>query len=455
MRLSPAWLRNRIKQLSLLKMLPIAGFQGKVFLVGGALRELAIGHSPNDYDFVLERAEDLKSFEAAFDCASFLLGKKPIQTHRILNEEAALDITVMEGTIEQDLLRRDFTINAMAYDVKGDAVLDPLGGLQDIETGTIRYPREESIREDPLRMIKAVRHLACLAGFAIDPQLKAAIGAHRELVRHTAPERIKYELDLIMLSGDNHKGIRALEETGLLFEMFPELLRLREMDKEKGLELEALGHTLGGFRHFNRIRNFYPFNVQETKWAAYGLLFHDLGKPLTFSYDEEKRRVHFFHHERHSRTIAEGIMERLRFSSAEMRSILNLIESHMRIFLISTNEATEKATRRLVYRMEHLTPGLVFLTLLDLYGSSKGKENTSTRQVKARCRTILAVYEEWRKGPLPCIITGKDLIACGFAEGPAIGKVLRDIREKQIAGEMISREQALEYARVFLPATGA
>jgi poly(A) polymerase len=453
--LPPAWLKNRIRKLDLLKRLPTAGFHGKVFLVGGALRELAIGQSPKDYDFVLEKAEDLKIFEAALNCPSFLLGKKPIQTHRIVNEETALDITVLEGNIEQDLLRRDFTINAMAYDIQGEAVLDPLGGLRDIETGTIRYPREDSIREDPLRMIKAVRHLACLAGFTIDPQVKAAISTHRELVRHTAPERIKYELDLIMLSRNNHKGIRALEETGLLFEIFPELLRLKEMDREKGLELEALGHTLGGFRYFNRIRKFHLFNVQETKWAAYGLLFHDLGKPLTFSFDEEKGRVHFFYHERHSCAIAEGIMERLRFSSAEMRSILNLIESHMRVFLISTSDATEKATRRLVYRMEHLTPGLVFLTLLDLYGSSKGKENVSTRRVKARCREILAAYEEWRKEPLPRIVTGKDLIAFGFAEGPTIGTVLHDIREKQIAGEMTSREEALEYAGHFLATTDA
>jgi poly(A) polymerase len=451
-RLSPAGLKNRIRNLDLLRMLPVTGFHGKVFLVGGALRELAIGQSPNDYDFALERAEDLKIFEALLDRPSFLLGKKPTQTHRIAYENRVLDITLLDGTIEQDLLRRDFTINAMAYDLREEAVLDPLDGLRDIGTGTIRYPREESIREDPLRMIKAVRHLSCLAGFAIDPQVKATISARKELVRHTAPERIKYELDLIMLSRDNHKGIRTLEETGLLFEIFPELLRLREMDREKGLELEALGHTLGGFKHFNRIRRFHPFNIQETKWAAYGLLFHDLGKPLTFSYDEEKRRVHFFHHERHSRTIAEGIMERLRFSSAEMRSILNLIESHMRIFLISTSEATERATRRLVYRTEHLTPGLVFLTLLDLYGSSKGKENASTRRVRTKCREILAAYEEWRKEPLPRIITGKDLIVFGFAEGPAIGKVLHDIREKQIAGEMTSREEALEYARAFLPA---
>ncbi len=140
-------------------------------------------------------------------------------------------------------------------------------------------------------------------------------------------------------------------------------------------------------------------------------------------------------------------MERLRFSSSETRAISALIENHMRLFLISNKEATEKATRRLVYRMEELTPSLVCLTLLDLYGSSKGRENASTRQVKKRCREVLAAYEEWKQAPLPRIVTGRDLMALGFAQGPALGRVLQEIREKQIAGEITDKEEAMQYAR--------
>ena len=118
----------------------------------------------------------------------------------------------------------------------------------------------------------------------------------------------------------------------------------------------------------------------------------------------------------------------------------------MRIFLISSPEATERATRRLVYKMERLTPALVFLTLLDLYGNTKGSENPSTRQVRNRCREVLAAYDEWRREPLPPIVTGNDLLALGFAQGPALGRVLQEIREKQIAGEISEKEEALRYA---------
>jgi poly(A) polymerase len=445
--LSPAAFQRRIARLAIVRRLLPGRFKGRVFLVGGALRELALGRTPRDYDFALEDHDDLAVFEAVFGYPSFLLGKKPLQTHRLTSGELSIDLTMLEGGIEDDLLRRDLTINAMAYSIRDGLFLDPVGGLEDIRRRLIRYPREGSLKEDPLRMIKAVRHLASLPGFTILPEVIAAIGANRELIHRTAPERIRYELDLIMLAGRTHKGIMTLAETGLLFQLFPELLPLGEMDREKGLEPAALGHTLAGFRYIDRIRRSYPFTEDERRCAAYGLLFHDLGKAVTFSVDEEKGRIHFFHHERYSRTMAEAIMERLRFSTGDIRSVLRIVENHMRIFLISTRDATEKATRRIVYKMEDLTPTLVFHTLLDLYGSSGGKENASTRQVKARCREILKVYEEYRSEPLPKLVNGRDMLALGFREGPAIGQVLEEIREKQIAGEMTLTDEALEYAR--------
>jgi len=433
-------------RLSIIRRMAGVRFAGKVYLVGGALRELAFGRTAKDYDFVVEQPEDLKAFEGIFGSRSFLLGKKPFQTFRIARGETVIDVTILDSGIEADLLRRDFTMNAMAFDLGRRALIDPLNGWEDMKKRIIRYPRKESLKDDPLRMVKAVRHLSMLRGFTIAPELAAAIAAERTLIRNAAKERVKYELDLILLSRDAHRGIEALAATGLLFEIFPELLSLQEMDKEKDLEPKALGHTLGGFKYAGRARRFFPLDEKAIKQVGYALLFHDLGKARTYSRDEEKGRVHFFHHERLSKEIAESIMERLRFSASETRAVSALIESHMRLFLISNEEASERATRRLVYKMEELTPSLVHLTLLDLYGSSKGKENGSTRGVRKRCREVLSAYEEWRQAPLPRIVTGHDLMALGFAEGPGLGHVLEEIREKQIAGEICRKEEALKYA---------
>lgn len=221
MRLSPTGLKKRIEELEVIRRITAHAWAGRLFLVGGALRELALGQTPNDYDLVLERPEDLTALEGVFGAASFLLGKKPIQTHRIVAEHSALDVTMLEGDIEGDLRRRDFTINAMAYDLEKRVLVDPLGGFDDLERKRLRYPRAEALKEDPLRMVKALRHLSALRGFTLDPRLKAAIGANRRLIRRTAVERIKYEIDLMLVSPHACKGIEVMEETGLLFEIFP------------------------------------------------------------------------------------------------------------------------------------------------------------------------------------------------------------------------------------------
>ncbi len=447
-------LARRIQDLPIIRTLASANFSGRVFLVGGAIRDIALGRRVHDLDFVLEQKRDLRLFEKAVGRKAFLLGKKPLQTHRIVSKNVAIDITEFKGTIRDDLLRRDFTMNAMGYDIKRKILLDPARGIRDIEDKIIRYPLRRSVKDDPLRMLKAIRHFTVLKGFSLEGRLSQAIAADKALMRTVAPERIKYELDLIMLSGNTYRGIRAMAGTGLLFELFPELIPLEEIDREKDLDLEVLGHTIGGFRYMRRAQKLRSFSQAETLHAAWALLFHDLGKPYTFSFDEEKQRVHFFYHERRSRDIAARIMDRLRFSASETKAILALIENHMRIFLISNAEATDRATKRLVYKMGNLTAPLVFLSLLDLYGSSKGKENESTIQVRSRCSEILAEFEEWQKTPLARLVTGNDLLALGYPQGPELGRVLQEIREKQIAGEITEKDEALTYARQGLRRTG-
>jgi len=444
---SPIALGNRARSLTIVKKIKGLNLAGKVYLVGGALRELAFAHLPNDYDFAMEASSDLPSLEKVFGANAFLLGKRPAQTHRIVAGEITLDITLLQGSIDNDLLRRDFTINAMAYDVEGGSIIDPLQGWKDLREGVIRYPRKESLEEDPLRMVKAIRHLSTMKGFSLAPEVASAICANKAWIHRTAAERIKYEMDLILLAKHVHKGIEALRQTGLLFEIFPELRSLLQLDMEKTLEPQALGHTLGAYQYMGRVRRFHSLTDREARRVAWALLFHDLGKAHTFSYDKEKGQVHFLYHERASCEMASAIMARLRFGASEARAIVSLIENHMRLFLISNRNATDKATRRLVYKMEELTPSLVRLTLLDLYGSSKGRENASSRGVRKKCREVLAAHEQRLKAPLPRLVNGHDLMALGYAEGPDLGRMLQEIREKQIAGEINDREEALEHAR--------
>lgn len=447
MAISPDRLKENIQKQRIVQELLPGDFYGDVYLVGGAIRELILSKDPNDYDFALSDERDLKTFEAIFRTPAFILGKKPIQTHRIVIKEQSLDITILKGTIDEDLRRRDFTINAIAYDVRNNSIIDALQGIEDIDRRIIRYPDENTIINDPLRMLKAARHFTTLQDFSLDNSLVRSITGLKHLINNVAPERIKYEMDLILTSVNVAAGMKKLEELGLLFEIIPELDSLKILDKEKQFTLETFGHTIDGFNYLHKYGERYGLYEREIKNVGYALLFHDLGKAGTFTYDEKKDAVHFFYHERLSGDISQFIMERLRFSMQEIKVILSLIENHMRIFLISNDESTEKALRRVVYKMGDLTPSLVVLTFCDMYGSSGGKSNSSTQRVKKRCAEIFEMYVEWKRKPLPKLATGGDLLLMGFPEGPRIGKCLSEIREKQIAGEITTRGEAMEYAR--------
>lgn len=443
-------LKERIKGQRVIKDLLGGHYIGDIYLVGGAIRELCLNNAPNDFDLVLSEQKDLNTIERLFGTGSFILGKKPIQTHRLSKQDLSIDITFLDDTIENDLSRRDFTINAIAFDLKNNVFIDPLDGFDDIKNRLIICPSKKTLKDDPLRMLKAVRHFSCLTGFRIHDNLIDSIRESKHLIKQTAPERIKYEIDQIIVSPNPYDGFKMMEETSLLFEIFPELSSLKELDIEKKFVLETFGHTIAGFMYLKKYNDIYKLDAKNLKNVGYALLFHDLGKSLTFSYDEHKKAVHFFYHERYSNKIASGIMERLRFSTNEIKTVNKLIDNHMRIFLISNSESTEKAVRRIVYKMGELTPLLALLTVCDMYGSSDGQDNPSTVRVHEKCNELMIAYQEWEKKPLPKIINGHELIDIGFEEGPQIGSILNDIRQKQIAGEINDKDEALAYARNIL-----
>lgn len=129
--------RNRIAALDIVRKMHVLPFRGDVYLVGGAIREVAIHRVPQDYDLALQDPDDLKTLEDLLGRPSFILGKKPIQTRRIVSRDVCLDVTFLDSSIEADLARRDFTINAMAFNVRTGSLLDPLNGLRDIKGGTL------------------------------------------------------------------------------------------------------------------------------------------------------------------------------------------------------------------------------------------------------------------------------------------------------------------------------
>ncbi|MGA2515062.1 MAG: HD domain-containing protein [Thermodesulfobacteriota bacterium] len=424
------------------------------FLVGGYLRDLLLGARTKDYDFSLPKDASpfIETIEEALHLHFFKVGKEEMGTitYRIIKEGMSIDLTFLQGeTIEKDLRRRDFTVNSVAFSLQDATFHWVEGALEDIEKKLIRTVSNRSIDLDPLRMLRAIRYLCTLEGFAMDKELKEEIFFKREKILSLPAERIRMELDQILLSPQPAVGMKFLHESNLFFSLFPELKGLASLGQNEHHHLDALSHTLlivekisWAFEWIGRNDPETTLNQEDRLALYYAGLFHDIGKQDTYSKDE-KGRVHFYYHEAFSAQAAERIMERLRFSNLMENKILHLIKNHMRILNLS-RETKETAFRRLVNQIGDETPLLVLLSLADKEASRGILSVQNDEVVEAHCLRTLELFREKDIVHPPPLITGHDVMAMGYSSGPKVGQILSFIRHKQVEGEIKNREEALK-----------
>jgi len=432
-----------------------------LFLVGGYLRDLLLGAHWSgfqqvgmDYDFALpkECSSFIPTMEHAFQFQFFKVGKEEAGTitYRMMKKEVSMDITFFQGeTLEEDLRRRDFTINAIAVSLRDETCHAIEGAFDDIEKKLIRSVSPHSIDQDPLRMLRAIRYLCTLEGFSIDIRLEEEISSKKDLMRHLPGERVKMELDRILLSPHPYLGIKSLYELGLLLVLMPELMGLENLGQDKHHHLNVLFHILlmiekihWAFEWLTRTGKTISLIREDRLALYYASLFHDLGKQDTYSQDD-KGKIHFYHHESFSCKRAEAIMERLRFSNPLKNRVLHLIKHHMRILNLSS-ETGESALKRLVNQIGEETPLLVLHTLGDKEASRGILSIQIDEIVEGHCLRLLQLFAQKDIVHPPPLVTGHDVMALGYPSGPKVGEILNFIREKQIEGEIRTREAAIE-----------
>ncbi len=426
-----------------------------LFLVGGYIRDLLLRRKGNDYDlaFPKEISFQIPSIEAALGLRFFKVGKEESGgvSYRFVKPDRSIDLTPFQGkTIDEDRLRRDFTINAIAFSLADGTFHAFEGAWEDVSKRLIRAVSSLSIDRDPLRSLRAVRYLSILDGFTIDPRLEKEIVSKSGRVLDIPGERIKAELDEILLSPRPGMGMRRLEDLRLLAVLIPEVQALEDLKQNGYHHLTGLAHTLlmiekipGRLKWAQESGMLRSLTEEELLSLYYASLLHDIGKPDTYSEDEHGR-IHFYHHERFSCKKAEGVMERLRFSNSLRERVLRIIKNHMRIHNLP-QEAREPALKRLVNEVGDEIPLLVVHTLADKE-ASRGILSTNRMDEVAEnhCIRLLEIFEENEVVHPPRLITGHDVMALGYAAGPTVGEILEFIRQKQVEGEIKTREDALE-----------
>ena len=441
-----------------------------LFLVGGYLRDFFL-NTPSfepigmDYDFTLPRqwSSFLPMMESSLQFHFFKVGKEDAgtTTYRMTRKACSMDVTFFQGeTIEEDLQRRDFTINAIALSLLNETWHAVHRAFEDIKTRVIRTVSPKALDQDPLRMLRAIRYLCTLEGFALDIELEREIVLKKDLIRTLPGERTKMELDRILLSPRSGLGIRSLYELSLLLTLIPELAGLEHLGQGRHHHLRVLPHILAMMEKIHWAeewvaRNGKPLSLtpDERLILSYAALFHDLGKQDTYSQDENGR-IHFYHHESYSCKRADAIMERLRFSNAMKHRVLHLIQHHMRILNLSS-ETGESAFKRLIHQFGEDISLLVLHTLADKEASRGILSIQMDEVIEGHCLRILQLFDEKKIIHPPPLITGHDVMALGYSPGPKIGEILNAIREQQIEGRIRTKEEALkvleERFRIFHP----
>jgi poly(A) polymerase len=427
-----------------------AGYQA--YLVGGCVRDILLGREPADYDVATDatpdRVEEIfpNSLTVGAQFGVVVVIAESSEENNLQVEVATFrsDVGYSDGrhpdavlytkSTEEDVKRRDFTINGLLLDPKTNEVLDYVGGRDDLDAGIIRAigQPEARFREDKLRMLRAVR-FAARFGYTIEPEAFRAIQRLAPEVVQVSAERLRDELTKLLTEGSARRGFEWLDETRLLPELLPEIAGM------KGVEQPPQFHPEGDvWIHTRMMLEGLKPGCSHT--LAWGVLLHDVGKPPTFAPPSGPHgRIRFDRHVEVGTRMAEEICRRLRFSNADTEQIAALVANHLRFKDVPQMKlATLKRFARLDRFEEHLE-----LHRLDCMCSHRNLENYEFM------RRFLAETPQEQVHP-DRLLTGEDLISLGLRPGPKFKEILDRAEDAQLDGKIATHEEALRWATDYL-----
>ncbi|MGP0100135.1 MAG: HDIG domain-containing metalloprotein [Solirubrobacteraceae bacterium] len=453
----------------------------RAWLVGGAVRDRLLGRETADVDVVVagDTEQAARAVARAAGRAACFALSEDFGSWRVVAHGGAwqVDVEPLRGQgIEDDLALRDFTINAIAEPIAGGPPIDPLGGLADLRAGRLRMAAPGAFAGDPLRVLRLVR-LAVELGLEPETETVRRAAAHAGGLSGVSAERVFAELRRIVAARQARRGLELMSALGATAVVLPELEALRGVQQSRFHHLDVHGHTLevldrtveltsgagpvpaeleeciGGRRGEVDALLAEPLADELTRADAlrWGALLHDAAKPLTRAVRPEDGRVTFIGHDARGAELARAVLERLRASERLRAHVAALVRHHLRLgFLV--HEPQPLARRTVFAYLRACSPVEVDVTLLSIADRLATRGDRAQEAVRAHlavARGMLADALRWRaEGPPKPLLRGDELAgALGIATGPRVGELLEQLAEAQYAGELESRDQALDYAR--------
>jgi poly(A) polymerase len=419
-----------------------AGHQS--FFNGGCVRDIILGREPLDFDVSTDATPD--RVQQLFP-GSLAVGAQ-FGVIVVIEDSVQVEVATFRSDVgyadgrhptrvefstfpEEDVRRRDFTINGLLMDPRDNKIYDFVGGQADLKAGVVRAIGDPALRfeEDKLRMLRAVR-FAARFGFAIEAGTFAAIRRLAAQIRQVSQERIRDELNKMLTEGAARRAFELLDETGLLREVLPEVACMKDVEQPPQFhpEGDVWTHTLLMLE---------KLAARTPRTLAWGALLHDVGKPPTFRPPSgPDDRIRFDEHVEVGVRIAEEICRRLRFSNEDTEQIASLVANHMRFKDVpKMRDSTRKRFARLLHFEQHLE--LHRLDCLSSHGDLSTYDFVQHFLAEIPPETIRPAR----------LLTGEDLRDMGLNPGPLFREILAAIEDGQLEGKITSREDALKFVR--------
>jgi putative nucleotidyltransferase with HDIG domain len=465
----------------------------KAYLVGGAVRDAMLSRPIRDYDFLLSSDvfHTARRIADKIGGAYYVLdeerGAARVIYRDSMGERYFLDFVIkQDADLEADLIARDFTINAMAVDLEEpQQLLDPLSGAADLWKKTIRACSPTALKDDPIRVIRAVR-IAAGFGFHIHRKTRGLMAEAAEMMNEVSPERIRDELFRVLEGPKPHTSIRALDILGVIKTILPELSALKSITQSPPHIKDVFGHTLDTLKYLESLLNFIKLRYQQDQATNLiagifqlhlgkfrqqirehiqkdllpdrsvrsllfmAALYHDIGKSKTVRLGDDQR-IHFIGHESVGADIVAKRAVELRLSKKEVNRLRVSVKHHMRPTYLAREQVKPNPVAIYQYFRSTGVAGIdiCLISLADLlatYGVTLPQERWS-RQLEI----VKTLMEAWWNNPgklinPPVLLTGHDVIeSFELNPGPQVGELLEKLREAQVSGEVNNQKEAFRY----------
>ena len=440
----------------------------QTYIVGGYLRDVILGRESSDIDIVTfledsktvaqKLAKNLKAYLVTLDETN--------QIYRIVLPDKITYIDIAQGegkNIEEDLLRRDFSINALGYDLYNKKIIDVTNSISDIHNKIIREISKKNIEDDPIRMLRAYRFQSEL-GFEISESLNEIIKNLAKDIEKSAKERINTELTKLFAGEHASKAITAMDATKILHHILPECEELKKIPPNSHHHLCLFNHCISVT---DKIEEFIKKSPEEVKkhfeakpfgsvnkkgYLKLAAFLHDIGKPKTWTIEPETGRHRFIKHDDVGAKLAPQILKRLKFSNKQIKYIQKLIKYHIYPANVVTGENyTEKAVLKFFRKMEDDALDVIAIAYSDRL-SALGPDITE-EMVTNNINGLWSLVERYLKiknelAPLPKLLDGNEIMQIlGIKAGPQLGKIIKALKEAQLSSEVQTKDDAIMFIK--------